>query len=544
MIKFLFSTFLMLHLAATPQIQTNAREAAHETLTRLHCLADSLLASAPHESIAAGRQALKLAESLNDTLAIAQSYMDMGMGFENIDAYDRALAHYLKALSAYEHKDDKPSLANALNAIGFIYWYMGDNDYALDYYHRSITLYRLLDLPLGVARNLNHQGLIYWRRQQWEKALNHYFQSLSLFEQHGTTSNQTALLNNIGLVYLDMGAHNKALAYFKRSLRMNKKEGKHWSLIENCNNIGHTYIRVPDYEKAQSYLTQARKLARQIESRYLLSDNNLHFYNLYLAKGDLPKALKFHQQYTSLRDSLNSDRVRSNIAVLQTQYEIEKRESQIKLLKAEQALNNARLRAHKQWIHFLITVSIVVGFASILFYLQRRKMLHAYNHLAQRTQELVATEKKARTLKTTGKKTNQRSKTDEVKYSGSSLTEAQKQKISDNLADLMEAHQFYLNHDLTINRVADELHISRTYLSQVINEKFSQSFVNYINGLRIREACHLLSEDLDRLYTIEAISKQVGFNSTNVFNKAFKRSTGVTPSFYIKTLKGKKEVSI
>jgi len=537
---------LLLAFCATAFTQTapQTADSIQTELTRLHCMIDSLAEAAPQETIAAGRRALKLAQRLGDTLQTARAYMDIGMGFENIDAYDSALEYYLKALSFYEQTGDKPCMAHALNAIGFIYWYMGDNDHALSYYHRSITLYRLLDIPEGVARNLNHQGLIYWRQRRWAKALDHYFQSLALFEKHGPVSSQTALLNNIGLVYQDMEEHNKALAYYRRALKMNRKAGKQWSLIENYNNIGRTYISLPDYEKAATYLTQARTWAEKIESRYLLIDNHLHFYNLYLAQGNLSKALLYHQRYTSLKDSLTSDRVRANIAGFQTQYEIEKREGEIKLLKAEQALNEARIRAHKQWIHFLITVSAVVGLASIVFYIQRFKTRQAYNHLARRTQELVASEKKVRTLKTTEPKAELTPEAESGKYSGSSLTEAQKQEISDNLADLMEAHQFYLNHDLTINRVADELHISRTYLSQVINEKFSQSFVNYINGLRIREACHLLSEDLNRLYTIEAISKQVGFNSTNVFNKAFKRSTGVTPSFYIKTLQVQKNTPV
>ena len=96
--------------------------------------------------------------------------------------------------------------------------------------------------------------------------------------------------------------------------------------------------------------------------------------------------------------------------------------------------------------------------------------------------------------------------------------------------------QAFLDDQLTTSSIAQNLETNRNYLSQVVNEKFGKTFCNYINDYRIREAKIKLSEGENIKYTIEYIAHSVEFRSVNAFNKAFKKNTGVTPSFYIKSL--------
>jgi len=59
---------------------------------------------------------------------------------------------------------------------------------------------------------------------------------------------------------------------------------------------------------------------------------------------------------------------------------------------------------------------------------------------------------------------------------------------------------------------------------------------SFINEFRINEAMRLLSKPENKKYTIETISRKVGFNSISAFNSAFKKTSNVTPSFFIKSL--------
>ena len=83
--------------------------------------------------------------------------------------------------------------------------------------------------------------------------------------------------------------------------------------------------------------------------------------------------------------------------------------------------------------------------------------------------------------------------------------------------------------DLTLDIVADALHISKFHISHLLNKKLEMSFSDYINNIRINKACFLLkNNDLK----ISDISEEVGFGSIRSFNRAFKQVMNMTPQSY------------
>lgn len=83
--------------------------------------------------------------------------------------------------------------------------------------------------------------------------------------------------------------------------------------------------------------------------------------------------------------------------------------------------------------------------------------------------------------------------------------------------------------EITLDDVAESLHLSKYYISHMINRKLNQNFNEYINNLRIAEACNLLRETNIK---IADISEDVGFGTIRSFNRAFKQITGVSPAVY------------
>ncbi len=58
------------------------------------------------------------------------------------------------------------------------------------------------------------------------------------------------------------------------------------------------------------------------------------------------------------------------------------------------------------------------------------------------------------------------------------------------------------------------------------------SFYDWLAAYRVEEAKRLLADPKAKLFTIEQIAEEVGYNSKSAFNKAFKKFTGKTPSEY------------
>jgi AraC-like DNA-binding protein len=129
------------------------------------------------------------------------------------------------------------------------------------------------------------------------------------------------------------------------------------------------------------------------------------------------------------------------------------------------------------------------------------------------------------------------------KYLHSKLTDNDKLSILNNLKNYLESeHKPFLNPGLSLSEVAKLLKVTPQQLSQVVNEKSSLNFTNYINTYRIETAKEiLLSHDISRL-TIDSIAEMAGFQSKSPFYQAFKKHTGMTPKEYISSTGNKSAV--
>ena len=96
----------------------------------------------------------------------------------------------------------------------------------------------------------------------------------------------------------------------------------------------------------------------------------------------------------------------------------------------------------------------------------------------------------------------------------------------------MKKEKPFLNSKLTLQDLAEMLHVNIHTLSRVINEGYRKNFFDFINEYRIEEFKRLVNIDQYKNYTFLAIAMEVGFSSKTTFNRSFKKSTGKTPREY------------
>ncbi|HCB1767085.1 helix-turn-helix domain-containing protein [Citrobacter braakii] len=101
----------------------------------------------------------------------------------------------------------------------------------------------------------------------------------------------------------------------------------------------------------------------------------------------------------------------------------------------------------------------------------------------------------------------------------------------DKVAEFMHRNQPFLDSTLSLSQLAHQLKLSPHDLSAIINNGFQQNFFTFISEYRIEHAKKLLAMPEDKR-TILDIMYSSGFNSKSVFNTAFKKQTGLTPSEY------------
>lgn len=98
----------------------------------------------------------------------------------------------------------------------------------------------------------------------------------------------------------------------------------------------------------------------------------------------------------------------------------------------------------------------------------------------------------------------------------------------------MLANEPYLNPELTLKDLSQDLKIPERLLSGVINQYNNQNFYDFVNYFRIEKTKKLLSEHETKRKNIQEIFYDSGFNSKSTFNLAFKKSTGITPTEFKK----------
>ncbi len=98
------------------------------------------------------------------------------------------------------------------------------------------------------------------------------------------------------------------------------------------------------------------------------------------------------------------------------------------------------------------------------------------------------------------------------------------------------AKRFIDNHfqeQVTLDELAQQVGVSKYYLSRSFRSSFGVPLMQYLCHRLVLEAQYLLSTTV---HSQDVVAMLTGFSSPSYFTQAFKRSTGMTPSDYRRTL--------
>lgn len=93
----------------------------------------------------------------------------------------------------------------------------------------------------------------------------------------------------------------------------------------------------------------------------------------------------------------------------------------------------------------------------------------------------------------------------------------------------------YHRADLTLQDVADAVHLSQSYLCSFFKKATGKTLIEYTTEVRIEMAMKLLQDERIRLYTV---AERTGFGDANYFSTLFKKVTGITPTEHRERLRG------
>ncbi|MFV0503857.1 MAG: response regulator [Lachnospirales bacterium] len=89
-------------------------------------------------------------------------------------------------------------------------------------------------------------------------------------------------------------------------------------------------------------------------------------------------------------------------------------------------------------------------------------------------------------------------------------------------------------HDITLDEISNQFNFTPAYFSKIIKEATGKNFSTILLEVRIDKAKEILKVQNNKVYEV---AKLVGYNDVKYFNRVFKRTTGMTPAMYKRTIR-------
>ncbi|TGL34758.1 AraC family transcriptional regulator [Leptospira koniambonensis] len=118
----------------------------------------------------------------------------------------------------------------------------------------------------------------------------------------------------------------------------------------------------------------------------------------------------------------------------------------------------------------------------------------------------------------------------EAGYNETRLQGLDVDSVIQKMEELMRDKKLYLDEELTLPLLSEELKIKTHQLSEILNDKMRIGFREYITGFRLEEASKLLREEPQR--SVLAVIYAAGFKSKSAFHKLFQEKYGCSPGEY------------
>ena len=343
-----------------------------------------------------GQRSLDLATGIHYEKGMALGYLTMGVGYGTKGMYPEALDNHLKALRLSEKLGLEGLSGNNYTNIAIVYSAMRDFPKALEYFRRSLQIARQFPDQSGVAMAFINIGDVYTKDMQLDSALAYTSEALHIAEKIHDSTSLSISLSNMGDIYVKKKEPLVALDPFRRALQISAAIHDPDGVSYTHNSMANAYHLLGQYKESVHYALAGLQEARDLHANETIKNSYHTLYEDYRDLGDFRQALTWRNSEIALNDSLYNLVKEKQIKTLQSDYELEKKQHQVDILKKDALLQQEELRQSKLLYYFSIFGAILlVIWAAVLTgsNLQKRRinrLLETRNlEIVQQNQQLA-----------------------------------------------------------------------------------------------------------------------------------------------------------
>lgn len=378
--------------------------------------------SHPDSTIYFSQKAIESAETLNLGVSVSKSLNYLGVAYhykgENIKSFD----YYTKAKEMSIEEKDSSQYGHALNSLGRSFLIQGDYVKSFNHYIEAVKTFKEINDLDGLGYGYKSLSELYQTQSDWPKALEMSQKALEIRQETNNIGGRISSLIELAVIYELMGNFQKAFEYYIQAkvnaesiddyiniaridlgiakLRFN--QGKYdealifankamataggttnYNLINLINlELGKAFYVKGDFKSAKKYFQDILKQSDKAGELELEKDAYYFLSEIGLKENKPLEAYNYFMRYDDIQNKLNSAEASRTIAKYESRIEIENRERENQLLKANQARDQAIIERRGILNMALAVVIIVVTILLATLWYTSRKRRSLYDELS------------------------------------------------------------------------------------------------------------------------------------------------------------------
>jgi AraC-like DNA-binding protein/Tfp pilus assembly protein PilF len=452
----------------------------------------------------------KKINSINGVKARANATRYLALFYSAKHDYPRAESLCYETLQILEPIQDQQGMGRINELLGTIFLEQGDTEKAKSFYDTALKIYLAENMQKEIGHLYNSIGVFYARCEKYDSAEKYHFKSFAIRKEMLDGDGIAESYTNLAASYMGQKKYNEALMYFEKVLPILSELNNQHRIATTYMNMGKLFTLTEKFDHAEVYLFKSLAHVGSPPDYSLLYETYYTLMVLEKKRGDFEKALKFAHLESAYNDSLYMEEKVNQISEIETRFETEKKNQQIKLLERDQEIELL-------WRNIFISAIVLISISSISIYflkqyrerknreilnLQIETLLSQQNDLSAKYKEVL----------TSTKEKNLASHDQRLLKKAIELVD---NKMSDPL--------------FSVEKMCEELGMSRTNLHRKIKAITGFPPSELIRTIRLKKAAILLRNQTD---SVSQVGFAVGFDNHSYFSKAFKKHFGMSPSEY------------
>lgn len=242
------------------------------------------------------RTTLEVLKPLGRTLALAQTYTQIGTNYTFRRDFEQAEKFYRAALKVHTELGDLNGMKNAYNNLGMAQTRADRPDEAIRSYEQSLELKRRLGDRPGEGNSLNNLGNLWELRGEHRRAFQCYRRGICLYRRLSRPRELAILYNNMGEVYIRLGRFHRAQRLLKRAQAHCATLGGAYITQVIGLNFAETQLTLLEFGPAIETLNGALQMLRRSGPAHLLPPAHAFLARAYALADDTQSAFVHERQ--------------------------------------------------------------------------------------------------------------------------------------------------------------------------------------------------------------------------------------------------------